>query len=88
MPDLPPLTAAIAQNPDDRGRWLALASWLADNRRDDEAVAVRTLWPVLRDNLAAASLESTLEDLARNARLLAGVAREVEWRADQQVREE
>ena len=31
-------------------RWLALASRLWDNGRDDEAAAIGTFWPVLRDN--------------------------------------
>jgi hypothetical protein len=82
MADLPTLTAAVAENPDDGAGWLALSEWFAANGRDDEAIALRVLWSTFRDNLAAASLESTLEDVARNARLLAGVAREVERRAN------
>ena len=65
MPDLPQLLAAIRDKPDDGPRWLALASWLwdngRDNGRDDEAAAVRVFWPTLRDNLAnGVSLGDTL----------------------------
>jgi uncharacterized protein (TIGR02996 family) len=80
MDDLPTLTAAIAEDPDDRPRWLALAAWLRDNGRGDEAVVIRTFWPTLRDNLAATTMEATLADVARNAGLLSAVAREVERR--------
>jgi uncharacterized protein (TIGR02996 family) len=33
-PDLPALLAAIGERPDEKGGWLALASWLWDNGRD------------------------------------------------------
>jgi len=36
---------AIRSNPDDESRWLALAGWLWDNGRDDEAAVVRVFWP-------------------------------------------
>jgi uncharacterized protein (TIGR02996 family) len=68
---------AIRERPDDGPRWLALAGWLLDKGRDDEAVVIRTFWPVLRDSLAVA----TLDDVARNAGPLSAVAREVERRA-------
>lgn len=42
MPDLPAhLVQSISTAPDDRGRWLDLASSLTGNGRNDEAVAVR-----------------------------------------------
>jgi uncharacterized protein (TIGR02996 family) len=78
MPELPAILGAIRERPDDGPRWLALAAWLRDNGRDDEAAAVRVYWPVLRDNLARASLESTMADVARHSRLLGQRAREVE----------
>src|SRR4051794_7638029 len=81
MTDLPAVLDALRGRPDDRPRWLALSSWLRDNGRDDEADVVRALWPALRDSLAAAPLEATLGDVARNAGLLSAVAREVERRA-------
>jgi hypothetical protein len=81
MPDLPALLCAIAANPDDGRCWRGLARWYSDNGQENEAVAVRVLWPTLRDNLACATLEATLGDMARNANLLAEVAREVERRA-------
>ena len=81
MPERSAILAAIRDQPDDGPRWLALASWYWDNGRDDEAAAVRTFWPVLRDNLAdGLSLDDTLADTARNARLLGQRARQVEAR--------
>jgi ABC-type arginine/histidine transport system permease subunit len=74
---------AISEVPDDGDRWRALAIWLLDNGRDDEAHAVRALWPTLRDNLACASLGDTLTDVARNAKVLAAVARKVERQVDE-----
>ena len=85
MPDLPVILDAIREKPDVGPRWLALAEWFADNGRDDEAAAVRVYWPVLRDNLARTSLESTLADVAWHARLLGRRAREDEGR---EVREQ
>ena len=75
--------SAIAPDSADGAHWLALSPWLRDNGRDDEAVVVRALWPALRDRLAAAPLEATLDDVARNARLLPALAREVEGRASE-----
>jgi hypothetical protein len=78
--DLNVLLDAIRESPDFGGHWNALACWLWDNGRDDEAFAVRVLWPTLRDNLACTSVAATLADVARNAKVLAKVAREVERR--------
>lgn len=74
---------AIQGDPDDPDRWIALACWPSDNGKDDESNAVRVLWPTIRDNLACASLAATLADVARNAKLLAKVAREIERQADE-----
>lgn len=76
------LLDAIRNDSANAGRWLALAAWLSVQGRDDEAVAVRGLWPTLRYNLACASLEATLADVARNAAVLAAIAREKERQAD------
>jgi uncharacterized protein (TIGR02996 family) len=79
MPDLPPLLDAIRADPDEGPRWLALAGWLDDNGRDDEAAAVRVYWPTLRDDLAAGvSLDETLAYVARHARRLGAEARKIE----------
>jgi uncharacterized protein (TIGR02996 family) len=66
--DLPQFLAAIRERPDDGPRWLALARWLTDNGRDDEAAAVRVFWPTLRDNLAVGVAE-----VARSLRRAAAV---------------
>jgi uncharacterized protein (TIGR02996 family) len=52
MPDSPDpeLLDAIRADPDDGGRWLNLAKWFQDYRRDDEAVAVRVFWRMLSDS--------------------------------------
>jgi uncharacterized protein (TIGR02996 family) len=77
----PALLAAIAAHPDDEARWLALAAWLRDEGRHDEAAAVRAFWPALRDSLAAGrSLESALGLLRRHAGRLGRRARECEDR--------
>jgi len=47
-PDLAAILNAINENPDDRDHWLALAWWLWDNGRDDEAVVIRVRWATLR----------------------------------------
>jgi uncharacterized protein (TIGR02996 family) len=78
--NLPTILDAIREQPDDGPRWLALASWLSDNGREDEAAAVRVFWPALQDDLARRSLDDTLEDVARNAELLGQCARKVEGR--------
>jgi hypothetical protein len=38
---------AIRRMSDDPARWLALAGWLADDGRDNEALAVRNFYPAL-----------------------------------------
>lgn len=60
-----------------------MALWPWDHCKDDEATAVRVLWPTLRDNLACASLAATLADAARTAKVLAKMARKVERQADE-----
>ena len=76
--DLPAsLLRAIDDDPKEAEHWLALADWLFVHARDDEAVAVRALWPTLRENLAVASLEDTLADVAKNAAVLAKIARKM-----------
>ena len=77
-PDLAAILNAIDNEPDEAEHWLALADWLFVHARDDEAVAVRALWPTLRENLAVVSLEGTLADVAKNAAVLATIAREKE----------
>lgn len=93
MPDAPDLTGildAIRVRPDDGDRWLNLASWLGDNGRYDEAVAVRVYWPTLRDNITECGvpLGLTLRQMARHAAVLGRQAREFEqglheWLADE-----
>jgi uncharacterized protein (TIGR02996 family) len=80
------LLDAIRTDPHDGEQWLALADWLFVHARDDEAVAVRGLWPTLRENLAVASLEDTLADVAKNAAVLAAIARKMPTRADDETR--
>ena len=76
---MPAILDAIREEPDDGPRWLALAGWLLDNGRDDEAAAVRVYWPVLRDNLTASvSLDETLRQVKQNAARLGRRAREAE----------
>jgi hypothetical protein len=78
--DLPaPLLRAITNEAE---HWHALADWLFVHARDDEAVAVRGLWRTLRENLACASLETTLADVARNSAVLAEISRKAERPAD------
>jgi hypothetical protein len=73
---------SIRRNPDDAARWLALAGWLFDNGRDDEAVAVRVFYPVLVENLErGATVEDTLAIVRRNAGRLARRARLLDERA-------
>jgi uncharacterized protein (TIGR02996 family) len=83
MPILTALLDAIRDQPNDERRWIALAGWLWDNGRDDEAAVVRVFWPTLRDNVTVSgvSLLETLRQTARHARLLGSRAREIEERA-------
>jgi len=78
MHDLPTLTEAIAQNPDDRGRWLALAAWFAAHGRRDEAIAVRVLWPTFRDSLGSLTLSAILRSLAESTAVFGSIARQLE----------
>ena len=81
MSDLPALWDALRENPADESRWLALSRHLRDEGRDDEAVAVRVFWPTLRDTVTTGvSLDMTLADLTRHAKVLGDVAREIEER--------
>jgi uncharacterized protein (TIGR02996 family) len=80
MPDLPAILNAIREKPDDGPRWLALASWLWDNGRDDEAAAVRVLWPIFRDNLGYTTLDATLKNLEAHAPQFGNIARLMEAR--------
>jgi len=73
---------AIRAGPNYAERWRALADWLFIQARDDEASAVWVLWPTLRDNLAVVSLEDTLADVAKNAAVLAAIARKMPTRHD------
>ena len=84
MPDLPQLVDAIRARPDDGPRWLALAGWLWDNGRDDEAAAVRVFWPALRDDVveAGVSPDETLRQVTWHAKVLGRKAGEIEGRAD------
>jgi thioredoxin-like negative regulator of GroEL len=81
MDDLPTLTAAIAQDPDDGSRWLALAAWYTDQGRKDEGDAVRVLWRTFRANLSRATLCGILANLTDSAPLFGDIARQVERRA-------
>jgi hypothetical protein len=76
--ELPIMMAAIARDPADGGRWLALAAWFSAHGRDDEATAVRVLWPTFRDNLAYTTIAATLDNLAANAPLFGNIARQIE----------
>jgi hypothetical protein len=82
MRDLPQLLDTLHDRPDDGPRWLALAAWLWDNKRDNEAAAVRVFWPTLRDDVTVSgvSVELTLRELARHAVKLGRRAREIEGR--------
>jgi uncharacterized protein (TIGR02996 family) len=75
----PTLLAAILADPDSEAAWLALAGWLRDNGRDDEAAAVRVFWPALRNSLGGGrTLDWTLEYVRANARRLGREARQFE----------
>jgi uncharacterized protein (TIGR02996 family) len=82
MPELPQLLDAIREQPDDGPRWLALAGWLGDEGRDDEAAAVRVFWPTLRDDVlkSRVSLDRTLANLKESAAILGSAARKIEER--------
>ena len=79
MADLPDILAAIEDRPDEGRRWLALASWLGERGRDDEAAAVRVFWPGLWGSVAGGTcLRQALRTVARSAARLGGKARAVE----------
>jgi hypothetical protein len=79
MSDYEAILDSIRRKLNDPARWLALAGWLADNGRDDEAAALRVFHPVLEENLdRGATLESTLAIVERNAARLARRARRME----------
>lgn len=80
--DLPAILSAIRETPDDGSAWLAVASGLWDNGRDDVAVAVRVFWPALRDNVTVlgVSLHATLRQMGHHAAKLGRRAREIEAR--------
>jgi uncharacterized protein (TIGR02996 family) len=81
MSELPDLLAAIRAEPNREANWLALAFWLADRGRDDEAAVVRVFWPALRDTVGAGTpLHQALRTVARNAARLGRRSREVEER--------
>jgi uncharacterized protein (TIGR02996 family) len=84
MPDLPDLLAAIRTDPAAEEGWLALAGWLADHGRDDEAVIMRVFWPAARDTVGAGTpLHQVLRMMARDNGGLARRARAVEaWDAE------
>jgi uncharacterized protein (TIGR02996 family) len=81
-PDVVVILNAIRERPDDGHRWLALASWLWDHDRDDEAAAVQVFWPNLRDCvlIEGHSVHATLRYVARYALIFGRRAREVEQR--------
>ena len=84
MAELPSLLDAIREKPGGQARWLALSWWLWTNEREDEAAVVRVFWPMLRDHMTrdGKSLDETLDDVARNAKVLGEVAREIEDRGE------
>jgi hypothetical protein len=86
MPDLPAILDAIQADPNCEGRSLALASWLSDNGREDEAVAVCVFWPTLRDTMATGiTLRVTMRRVARSAVKLGRRARQIESPCDNLV---
>jgi uncharacterized protein (TIGR02996 family) len=87
MPDLPAILDAIRERPDDGARWLAMASWLRDNGRDDEAVAVRSSWPAPRDNAveAGVSLDETLRKVEFDERMQGGGPEQLAFKGQQRV---
>jgi hypothetical protein len=80
--DLNGILNRISEDPNDAHHWISLVCWLSEQGKNDESNAVRVLWPMLRDNLRFATLEATLVDVARNAKVLAAIARKVERQAD------
>jgi uncharacterized protein (TIGR02996 family) len=80
MQDFLALLDDIARHPGDGPRWLALASWLADHGRPDEAAGVRVFWPTLRNYIVedGMSVDVAFAEVTGHARLLGELARQVE----------
>jgi uncharacterized protein (TIGR02996 family) len=75
----PALLAAILADPDDEPGWLALAAWVRDNGRNDEACIVRVFWPAIRGAMAQGrTLDWCLEYIRRNDARLGQQARGLE----------
>jgi hypothetical protein len=75
--DLPTIRDRIHAEPDHEPHWVALAAWLRDNGRVDEAAAVRVFWPALADGIGPRSpLDRFLALVARHAVRLGTRARE------------
>jgi uncharacterized protein (TIGR02996 family) len=74
------LLAAIHADRNDVARWLALAAWLSENGRADEAAAVRVFWREIRDGPGGQSIEAALKDVRDHAEVLGRLARQVEGR--------
>jgi len=73
---------SIRENPDDPTHWHALASWLADNGREEEAAVVRVFWPAIADTVAlGVPVAEALEQVRRNAMRLGKAARDIEERS-------
>ena len=89
MPDRQAILDAIRERPDDGPHGLALASWLWDNGRDDEAAAVRAFWPALGYNVVEAgmSLDETLPQVAFHVKMLGRRAREMKAQSAERARE-
>ena len=82
--DTPVSRTAIRAEPTDGGRWQALAGWLRNTGREDEAAALRVFWPALRDSLLAGrTLDFALEYVRKNAVRLGQRARDFEQRSGQ-----
>jgi hypothetical protein len=87
-PDLPFAWRAGRATPGtrpDRGfGWIALAVWLSQQGRYDEAAAVRVFWPKLSARVRAGdSVHMTLRDVARHADWWGRRARQVDHEARQ-----
>jgi hypothetical protein len=84
VPDLPAILDATQADPNCEGRWVA--SWLSDNGREDEAVAVRVFWPTLRDTVAERTpVREPMRQVVRDAIKLGRRAQRVESQHDNLV---
>jgi hypothetical protein len=80
-PDLATILDRIRAESYSPASWLALACWLADNGRDDEAAAVRGFWLELRECLGdGETVETALDVLPKIAPRLAPQVRTAEER--------